>query len=78
LANTKSNAVSHRLFELLPTMPRLSVDRVCAVLQTTFPTANMAIKLLEELNILVEVTGQKKNRTFSYGAYIKLLSQSES
>jgi len=63
------------LFELLPTMPRLSVDRVCTVLQTTFPTANMAIKLLEELGILTEVTGQKKNRTFSYAQYIKLLSQ---
>ena len=75
LANAKSNAVSYRLFELLPTMPRLSVDRVCTVLQTTFPTANMAIKLLEELGILTEVTGQKKNRTFSYAQYIKLLSQ---
>jgi Fic family protein len=75
LTNAKSNALSYRLFELLPTMPRLTVDRVCKVLQTTFPTANMAIKLLEELGILVEVTGQKKGRTFSYGAYIQLLSQ---
>jgi len=75
LTNAKSNALSYRLFELLPTMPRLTVDRVCKVLQTTFPTANMAIKLLEELGILVEVTGQKKGRTFSYEAYIQLLSQ---
>jgi len=75
LTNAKSNALSYRLFELLPTMPRLTVDRVCKVLQTTFPTANMAIKLLEELGILVEVTGQKKGRTFSYVAYIQLLSQ---
>jgi Fic family protein len=75
LTNAKSNALSYRLFELLPTMPRLTVDRVCKVLQTTFPTANMAIKLLEELGILVEVTGQKKGRTFSYEGYIQLLSQ---
>ena len=75
LTNAKSNALSYRLFELLPTMPRLTVDRVCKVLQTTFPTANMAIKLLEELGILVEVTGQKKGRTFSYEAYIQMLSQ---
>jgi Fic family protein len=74
LTNTKTNTMSYRLFELLPTMPRLSVDRACAVLQTTFPTASMAIKLLEELGILVEVTGQKKGRTFSYAAYIQLLS----
>lgn len=75
LAHPKANAVSYRLFELLPTMPRLSVDRVCMAVQTTFPTANSAIKLLEELGILTELTGQKKNRTFSYAAYIQLLSQ---
>lgn len=75
LAHPKANAISYRLFELLPTMPRLSVDRVREALQTTFPTANAAIKLLEEVGILTELTGQKKNRTFSYAAYIQLLSQ---
>ncbi|MFM1908617.1 MAG: hypothetical protein RLZZ591_2294, partial [Pseudomonadota bacterium] len=75
LAHPKANAVSYRLFELLPTMPRLSVDRACEAVQTTFPTANAAIKLLEELGILIELTGQKKNRTFSYAAYIDLLSR---
>lgn len=75
LAHPKANAISYRLFELLPTMPRLSVDRVREALQTTFPTANAAIKLLEELGILTELTGQKKNRTFSYAAYIQLLSR---
>ena len=75
LTHPKANAVSYRLFELLPTMPRLTVDRVCEAVQTTFPTANSAIKLLEELGILAELTGQKKNRTFSYVAYVHLLSQ---
>jgi len=75
VAHPRANAVSYRLFELLPTMPRLSVDRVCEAVQTTFPTANTAINLLEELGILTELTGQKKNRTFSYAAYIPLLSQ---
>ena len=75
LAHPKANAVSYRLFELLPTMPRLSVDRVCMAVQTTFPTANAAVKLLEELGILTELTGQKKNRTFSYAAYVLLLSR---
>jgi Fic family protein len=75
LAHPKANAVTYRLFELLPTMPRLSVDRACEAVQTTFPTANAAIKLLRDLGILTELTGQKKNRTFSYAAYIRLLSQ---
>ncbi len=61
--------------QLLPTMPRLSVDRVCAAVQTTFPTANAAVKLLQKLGILTELTGQKKNRTFSYAAYVEMISQ---
>jgi len=75
LAHPKANAVTYRLFELLPTMPRLSIDRACEAVQTTFPTANAAVKLLEDLGILTELTGQKKNRTFSYAGYIQLLSQ---
>ena len=38
-------------------------------LDTTFPTATAAVKLLEELGIVAELTGQKKKRSFSYRAY---------
>ena len=75
LVHPKANALSFRLFESLPTMPRFTVDRVCRTLGTTFPTASAAILLLEELGIVVEMTGQKKNRNFSYAAYIALLSR---
>jgi len=44
-------------------------------LGTTFPTANATVKSLEELGIVVEMTGQKKYRTYSYQAYIELLSR---
>jgi Fic family protein len=75
LAHPKANAISYRLFEMLPTMPRFTVDRVCKILETTFPTASAAIKLLEELGMVKELSGLKKNRTYSYAAYIDLLSQ---
>jgi hypothetical protein len=39
------------------------------------PTANAAVKNLEELGLIGETTGNKKNRSFSYSAYINLLSQ---
>ncbi|MDO8904940.1 Fic family protein [Hydrogenophaga sp.] len=74
LQHPKAGPASYRLFELLPTMPRFTVERVRQALSTTFPTASAAVKLLEELGIVTEVTGQKKNRTFSYQAYIDLLS----
>ncbi len=44
-------------------------------LQTTFPTASAAVKALENLGIVTEMTGQKKNRSYSYQPYIALLSR---
>ena len=44
------------------------------MLDTSFPTANAAVKVLEELGIVAELTGQKKNRSYSYAAYIALLA----
>jgi hypothetical protein len=44
-------------------------------LKTTFPTANAAVQVLEQLGIVTEMTGQKKNRSYSYHAYVELLAQ---
>jgi len=55
-------------------MPRFTVERVKVALVTTFPTANAAVKTLEDLGLITETTGNKKNRSFSYERYIKLLS----
>lgn len=73
LASPKAGPASYRLFELLPMMPRFTVERVRQKLETTFPTANAAVKVLEELGIVAERTGQKTNRSYSYQAYIDLL-----
>jgi len=70
----KITPASLRLFELLPLMPIFSIDQVCERLNTTFPTATAAVKTLEALGIVVEQTGQKKNRHYSYQAYVQLLS----
>ncbi len=64
-----------RLFELLPVMPRFTIEQVRLALETTFPTATAAVMLLQELGIVTEITGQKKNRCFSYAAYVDLLSR---
>ena len=74
LASPTSGPASYRLFEMLPMMPRFTIDQVRQKLGTTFPTANAAVKVLEALGIVTELTGQKKNRTYSYQAYISALS----
>jgi Fic family protein len=74
LQEPRITPASLRLFELLPLMPIFSIDQVCERLGTTFPTATAAVKTLEKLGIVVEQTGQKKNRHYSYQAYVELLS----
>jgi Fic family protein len=74
LVSPTSGPSSYRLFEMLPLMPRFNIDQVRQKLGTTFPTANAAVKVLEALGIVTELTGQKKNRTYSYQAYISALS----
>jgi hypothetical protein len=56
-------------------MPRFTIDRIKLELKTTFPTANAAAKILEELGIVTEITGQARNRSFSYQPYIDLISK---
>jgi Fic family protein len=75
LQSPKASPVTYRLFELLPMMPRFTVERVRQKLNTTFPTANAAVQVLEQLGVVVEVTGQKKNRNYSYRAYVDLLTE---
>ncbi len=75
LAASKAGAATYRLFELLPTMPRFTIEHVRRQLDTSFPTANAAVKTLEELGIVVETTGQKKNRCFSYQRFVEFLDQ---
>ncbi len=74
LASPKAGPAGYRLFELLPLMPRFTVEQVRQKLQTSFPTANAAVQLLEGLGIVAELTGQKTNRVYGYPAYVALLT----
>jgi Fic family protein len=74
LASPKAGPASYRLFEMLPMMPRFTIEQVRQKLGTSFPTANAAVKVLVDLGIVAELTGQKKNRSYSYQPYIALLT----
>ena len=74
LAAPRVGAVALRLFELLPLMPRFTIEQARQKLDTTFPTATAAVKLLQDLGLLSELTGQKKNRLFSCAASVELLA----
>ncbi len=75
LESPKAGPMSYRLFETLPMMPRFTIEMVRQRLETSFPTATAAVNLLENLGIIKELTGQKKNRSYSYQTYVDLMSQ---
>ena len=75
LQSLKAGPTSYRLFEMLPVMPRFTIEHVRQKLGTSFPTATAAVKVLVDLGIALEMTGQKKNRSYSYQAYVELLSR---
>ena len=73
LASEKASVAAIRLFELLPRHPIVSVASVTKLLDTTKPTAGKAVELLVAAGMLVEVTGKKRDRSFSYRAYLDRL-----
>ena len=75
LESPKAGPASYRLFEMLPMMPRFTIERVRQMLKTSFPTASAAVKVLADLSIVTELTGQKKNRSYSYQSYIDLMAR---
>lgn len=62
-----------RLFEYLPTMPKLTVERAVELLDVTYPTANTAVKNLVEAEILTETSGKARHRSYTYHRYVELL-----
>lgn len=74
LASPRGGMASYRLLEQLPMMPRFTIEQVRQKLDTSFPTASAAVKVLADLGIVSELTGQKSHRSYSYAAYVALLA----
>ena len=64
-----------RLFELLPENPVVSMPVVRRLLRTTKPTAGKTIEILQRTGILFEIGRQKRNRLYSYRAFVDLMKQ---
>ncbi len=73
LAAPKVSVMAVRLFEALPQHPIVTIARVVALLGTTKPTAAKAVHTLVDAGILTETTGRRRDRTFSYVAYLDRL-----
>lgn len=65
----------HRVLERLYEQPFVSVKAVQALIGTTYPAANTLVDRMAALGILVEATGQARNRLFQYAPYVRLFQE---
>ena len=73
LSTLNASVTAARLLDQLPRHPMVTIPAVVKLLGTSKPTATKAVGVLEQLGILEETTGRRRDRTFSYAAYLDRL-----
>lgn len=58
--------------------PVISVDAAVKVMKTTYRPANALVAMLQQHNILEEVTGQTRNRLFVFAPYLRIFDEPDS
>jgi Fic family protein len=64
-----------RVHHELRRKPLSTIRRLCAATRLTVPTVTKSIGELEKLGIVREITKRKRDRVFSYVAYLRLLTK---
>ena len=64
-----------QVHEFMQKRPIVSIPLAVAQLKMSFPTATAAVKHLQTLGIVVEVTGKRRGRVFAYQRYMDVISR---
>jgi Fic family protein len=64
-----------RVHDALKQRPVTTIDQVAKTSRLSIPTASTTLSLLEDLGIVREMTGKKRNRLFCYDRYLEILSE---
>lgn len=75
ISSSSATVMSIRLFESLPAYPILSSSRVMELFNITRPTAIKSLSILVDAGVLVEKTGQRRDRIFHYQRYLDELTK---
>lgn len=71
----KKTALAQQFIRILYKRPMVHAAEVATLLQINIVTANRLINDFVQLNILVELTGFKRNRLFSFKSYIQIFEE---
>jgi Fic family protein len=74
MGRRSGNAIA--LLESLYFKPIFTVEHAEAITNLSYPNANTLIKDLSDIGLLQEITGQKRNRAFSYEPYLAVFKDS--
>ncbi|MEG4141649.1 MULTISPECIES: Fic family protein [unclassified Microcoleus] len=74
MGRRSGNAIA--LLESLYFRPIFTVEHTEAITSLSYPNANALIKALSDIGLLEEITGQKRNRAFSYAPYLAVFRDS--
>ncbi len=64
-----------RVLEFLYNKPMVNANNVAEITSLSLPSAYKLIEDLEKMEILTEITGSKRNRSFIFSDYIKLFQE---
>jgi len=71
----RAAASALRVFSRLQETPLLSIRKTADALGLSVPTIIAAVKNLETLEIVQELTGRQRDRLFIYGRYLDILNE---
>lgn len=74
MGRRSGNAIA--LLESLYYKPIFTVEHAEVITNLSYPNANTLIKDLSDIGLLKEITGQKRNRAFSYAPYLAVFQVS--
>ncbi len=76
-AHDRSTLTAVQLLDCLPSNPVVTVSKASELLGVTAPPTRKAIKLLESIGVLGEITGGRRNRAYAYQEYLQILTGDE-
>ncbi|MFH1892766.1 MAG: Fic family protein [Candidatus Zixiibacteriota bacterium] len=66
---------AYRVHDMLQQRPIASIPRVAKMSGLSIPTVGTALRRLESLGIAQEITGNRRNKLFTYKKYLKILNE---
>ena len=77
MAQDRASVAAVHLLDHLPSNPVVTVANACRLLGLTAPPTRKAIALLEQVGVLREITGRRRDRVYAYHDYLQVLMRDE-